>query len=297
MSEPTLLQQARQLMESASHEDHLFDQAPPVFRAVDRMLQYLEERHAAASGPAQVPGEPRCQVCWHVADSAPHRWGSDDYTKHEFVPARQPESAAEADERLRLQRELADQRGQFKSFDLDLARTRQGGTTGASLCRACFDDGIAATFELRCHRCSRPAADVAVPKPRPTPTDADDAFAGYLDELEQLCDQATPGPWTLDYEGTSVLVPGGWVLVEDRGHRYAPTETREADARFIATARDALPKLIERVRTLERRIAKVHILAADFRDDPRTALKRIGEHLCLAEHYDRHPNAPRAEDA
>jgi hypothetical protein len=322
MTEPTLLQQARQLMESASHEDHLFDQALPVFRAVDRMLRYLEERHAAASGPAQVPGEAKCKVCGHVADSAPHRWGSDDYVQHEFVP----ESQADADDRLRLQRELATMHGQFKSFDLDLERTRQGAVDPtpdeqrwlarikelewrAELARLVLAGDTRALSEALAH-----GPDGAVPAPvvvKPTPTDADNAFAGYLDELERLCNQATPGPWEMCPKRVYFVAADGSPVcditdfdnygpIELRGHGAEvsgnrPAGSMDANADFICAARHALPKLIERVRELRSCIDGVESDIAEFGDNPATALGIVSERLGLADHYRRYPNAAREQ--
>lgn len=34
--------------------------------------------------------DPVCKLCGHVANSAPHRWGSDDYVKHDFEPGIDP---------------------------------------------------------------------------------------------------------------------------------------------------------------------------------------------------------------
>lgn len=120
-------------------------------------------------------------------------------------------------------------------------------------------------------------------------TSTDEAFAGYLDELERLCNAATPGPWTADVAAMFVFAPTSESVCEFDG------EARDDDANFIATARHALPKLIAKVRQLQVRIAKVTALGNEFADDPATALRCIGEHLDLAEHYDRYPNSPRQE--
>lgn len=73
----------------------------------------------------------------------------------------------------------------------------------------------------------------------------DDAFAGYLDELERLCAAATPGPWTLDEHGDGLTAAGGAPIAETWGGTR-----RLDDARFIEAARHALPKLIAEVRRI-----------------------------------------------
>lgn len=118
-----------------------------------------------------------------------------------------------------------------------------------------------------------------------------------LDELQRLCDAATPGPWEYDDDAQALSYDilghlAGWVCAVHE----LPLEgacTRERNAAFIGAARDALPKLIARVRQLEQRIDKVNALGNEFASDPATALRCIGEHLDLADHYDRHPNVPR----
>lgn len=76
-------------------------------------------------------------------------------------------------------------------------------------------------------------------------TSTDEALAGYLDELERLCNAATPGPWTADVAAMAVFAPTSESVCEFDG------EARDDDANFIATARHALPKLIAKVRELQ----------------------------------------------
>jgi hypothetical protein len=73
-----------------------------------------------------------------------------------------------------------------------------------------------------------------------------------LDELQRLCDAATPGPWDVE-DGVVLRKVGDVIFVED--------------AAFIAAARDALPKLIARVRELEARVNEADYL--DRVTDPR----------------------------
>ena len=126
-----------------------------------------------------------------------------------------------------------------------------------------------------------------------------DAIDDDLAELQRLCDAATPGPWTLDEDGdlrAGGRAPHGLYAVATL---LAPAttedsaESNDATARFIAVARDALPKLIARVRVLEHRLAGVDALVAEFPNDPATALGRILQHLDTAEYCDRDPIAPR----
>jgi glucose dehydrogenase len=79
----------------------------------------------------------------------------------------------------------------------------------------------------------------------PPSTDAAEAFAGYLDELHWLCNAATPGPWTLDESGDGVVAANGNPIAETWGGTR-----RLDDARFIAAARYALPRLIAELRWL-----------------------------------------------
>jgi hypothetical protein len=72
--------------------------------------------------------------------------------------------------------------------------------------------------------------------PVPVPADTLD-----LDELQRLCDAATPGPW-------NVVV---FELDRAAWGSYEPTtEQHNADMRLVDAARDALPKLIAEVRRL-----------------------------------------------
>jgi hypothetical protein len=79
-------------------------------------------------------------------------------------------------------------------------------------------------------------------------SDEAEALAGYLDELERLCNAATPGPWTAheddeDKEGWSFKVHDAPGPIIDC--------MVASDARFIEAARYALPKLIAKVRELQ----------------------------------------------
>jgi len=70
-----------------------------------------------------------------------------------------------------------------------------------------------------------------------------------LDALQALCDEATSGPWDGEYGDYDCLTaPDGQAVVIMGGYRDAGTHQR--NARFVAAARDALPKLIAEVRRL-----------------------------------------------
>jgi hypothetical protein len=96
--------------------------------------------------------------------------------------------------------------------------------------------------------------------PPPLSTIAAEAFAGYLDELERICEAATPGPWTLDEHRDRLRAVNGDPIAETwNGTR------RLDDARFIEAARHALPKLIANVRELEHRAVKAEArLGAEY---------------------------------
>jgi hypothetical protein len=86
----------------------------------------------------------------------------------------------------------------------------------------------------------------APPEP-PSATDAAEAFAGYLDELERLCNAATPGPWT-SHQGSIWSASSRNPICDiDAG---SPDEY-DPDACFIEAARHALPKMIATVRELQ----------------------------------------------
>jgi len=264
MTEPTLLQQARRSVADAYSYLGATSTGGlrEILRATELLMLHLEQREAAMRGPAQVPGEPKCKVCGRSEPQAFHSPAyADDDDYHDF----EPETPDEA--RVRLQRELSNMAGQFKSFDLDLEQTRRGRLD-----------------EPKCQACERPKSEHIAGWHSFVPPDVLD-----LDALQRLCDAATPGPWTS--ERGSVWGSSTRLSVCDV--ELGSTQDDLADALFIAAARDALPKLIARVRQLERRIAKVDALGAEFANDPAVALRCIGEHLDMCEHYDRHPNAPR----
>lgn len=93
--------------------------------------------------------------------------------------------------------------------------------------------------------------------------DAAEAFAGYLDELERLCNAATPGPWT-SHQGSIWSASSRNPICDiDAG---SPDEY-DPDARFIEAARHALPKLIAKVRELQVKLDGSATIEAQARAD------------------------------
>jgi hypothetical protein len=100
-----------------------------------------------------------------------------------------------------------------------------------------------------------------------------------LDALQKLCDEATPGPWKMCPKRVYFIAPDGSPVCDvDDFDNYGPIELRghgaevsgnrpagsmDANADFICAARDALPKLIAKVRELQR--ARVCLLCQEKR--------------------------------
>lgn len=68
-----------------------------------------------------------------------------------------------------------------------------------------------------------------------------------LEDIEKLCDEATPGPWYYENCGTSIYTTHAHQMLNKQ---YLPTrmEIRSAipgDMKFIAASRDLLPKLVK----------------------------------------------------
>jgi hypothetical protein len=64
-----------------------------------------------------------------------------------------------------------------------------------------------------------------------------------LEELKALCEAATPGPWecSSNPQGSGWGIVGPWFPHEDA----RAEEKSDANARFIAAAREAMPKLLK----------------------------------------------------
>lgn len=67
------------------------------------------------------------------------------------------------------------------------------------------------------------------------------------DEWRKLCDAATPGPWGM------AASHAGWLIGPDAkgSHRAVVQPAYTGDAKFIAAAREVVPRLLDRVDDLE----------------------------------------------
>lgn len=63
-----------------------------------------------------------------------------------------------------------------------------------------------------------------------------------LEEIQKLCDEATPGPWRWDYTGSSDY----WLTSNDEriDGLWDRHDFNEHNRQFIAASRDLLPKLL-----------------------------------------------------
>lgn len=83
------------------------------------------------------------------------------------------------------------------------------------------------------------------------------------DALRQLCEAATPGPWVSFQEDSAIEAEEGGAICHIAHHAYLPTAMRRnedwshANAAFIAAARTALPKLLDYVEELEKKLESV----------------------------------------
>jgi hypothetical protein len=71
-----------------------------------------------------------------------------------------------------------------------------------------------------------------------------------LDELERLCNAATPGPWQSFVEGRDHS--SGSSFVRTAGEDIEFLGATSADQDFIASARQAVPRLLREIRALRR---------------------------------------------
>jgi len=78
-----------------------------------------------------------------------------------------------------------------------------------------------------------------------------------LKALRELCERATPGPWTLYFDD------GHWLERPGTTDLCAHTNT---DARFIAAARSALPALIDLVAAKDAEIERLREVLRDVKD-------------------------------
>jgi hypothetical protein len=78
---------------------------------------------------------------------------------------------------------------------------------------------------------------------------------GQLDEIEQRCRRATPGPWKSWIEGRDMTAADSFIATggEDIYLRGAT----EADQDFIAAARQDVQSLVDEVRRLRREVPEL----------------------------------------
>lgn len=87
-----------------------------------------------------------------------------------------------------------------------------------------------------------------------------------LDELERLANAATPGPWVLVTSRVGPASPHhapkvDHAVMSNGGPVVAfGLHSQSADPRFIAAAREAVPRLIARVRELEENLDEMEAL-------------------------------------
>jgi hypothetical protein len=83
-----------------------------------------------------------------------------------------------------------------------------------------------------------------------------------LEQLQSLCEQATPGPWSYAEDDASgvwrILGPDGQRLFEepssDSDESTGEFEGSSADYRLVAAARGALPRMLAELRFLRRAV-------------------------------------------
>ena len=91
-----------------------------------------------------------------------------------------------------------------------------------------------------------------------------------LQAIRARCEQATPGPWSWAPGYVLVSARGDRILVLD--YTYGPRQLTEADAEFVAHAREDVPALLEEVERLQ---AEVRAL--------RRRLRELREQLAMYE--------------
>ena len=92
-----------------------------------------------------------------------------------------------------------------------------------------------------------------------------------LREMQERCDKATPGPWSVDEESGDVWVPSIWrsvAIIEDLD---LPLVNPAADRAFIAAARQDVPDLLDEVERLRRLEEAVTTMPPDTRYTPQVA--------------------------
>ncbi len=261
MGEPTpaeLLRQARAYSVGAS----VFADA----RAFNCLLTYIEQRHADASGPARTPGEPastlqryasaprdipdytrepKCKVCGCLSWSLAHSLGQSP-SAHAFVPPDDAPPTVTQHDWVSTQEEPLlwfDSQEEFDHAAVERVAELQAATT---------DAGRARLRELQRAIDERTTAALK----QQGITLAGTLEALDLDALQRLCDAATPGPWVYSELLASIGGRDGALVcamttsqLDEAGDEQNPQAA--ADGEFLEAARDALPRLIAKVRELQ----------------------------------------------
>jgi hypothetical protein len=77
-----------------------------------------------------------------------------------------------------------------------------------------------------------------------------------LDEVQRLCDAATPGPWEIHERFAETIWRGEEIIVD--------STSGLADTEFIAAARDLLPRMAAELRAAREVIAQVNTHCLSF---------------------------------
>jgi hypothetical protein len=96
-----------------------------------------------------------------------------------------------------------------------------------------------------------------------------------LEQLQALCEQATPAPWSYAEDDSSgvwrILGPEGQRLFEepssDSDEDTGVFEGSSADYRLVAAARAALPRLLGELRVLRRAVSQARVALDAARPD------------------------------
>lgn len=75
--------------------------------------------------------------------------------------------------------------------------------------------------------------------------------ASYWKQMREACDKATPGPWSQILDGND-----RWFIEADSDEEVA-RRLNEADADFIAIAREAVPLALARIEELEAELTRI----------------------------------------
>jgi hypothetical protein len=108
-----------------------------------------------------------------------------------------------------------------------------------------------------------------------------------LAELEALCENATPGPWLIDYSGTAAVyeddAAGRTIFLAGSPHCPPRSESEtNCNLRFIAAARTALPEAIAEIRRLQSELQRLQPQPQDT-FAPRTEWPKEGKCAALPE--------------